>query len=143
MDLPSAVEAKKRILAKRSPSITVEHLPLNLEDLKAGPSLPERLASSTSFNPQKPTLYVFEAVLFYLSPPACSALLDAALTQGARVVSHRLAHRNSASRAAARRRRPTRPPAGSSRAAAARSARTTCAGAGRTTPDVRRRLKFY
>ena len=85
VDLPSAVDAKKRILAKRSPSITVEHLPLNLEDLKAGPSLPERLASSTSFNPQKPTLYVFEAVLFYLSPPACSALLDAALTQGARV----------------------------------------------------------
>ena len=85
VDLPSAVEAKKRILAKRSPSVTVEHLPLDLEDLKAGPSLPERLASSTSFNPQKPTLYVFEAVLFYLSPPACSALLDAALTQGARV----------------------------------------------------------
>ena len=85
VDLPSAVEAKKRILAKRSPSITVEHLPLNLEDLKAGPSLPERLATSTSFDPQKPTLYVFEAVLFYLSPPACSALLDAALTQGARV----------------------------------------------------------
>jgi methyltransferase (TIGR00027 family) len=85
VDLPSAVEAKKRILAKRSPSITVEHLPLNLEDLKAGPSLPERLTSTTSFDPQKPTLYVFEAVLFYLSPPACSALLDAALTQGARV----------------------------------------------------------
>ena len=85
VDLPSAVEAKKRILAKRSPSVTVEHLPLDLEDLKAGPSLPERLASSTSFNPQKPTLYVFEAVLFYLSPPACSALLDAALNQGARV----------------------------------------------------------
>ena len=85
VDLPSAVDAKKRILAKRSPSITVEHLPLNLEDLKAGPSLPERLTSTTSFDPQKPTLYVFEAVLFYLSPPACSALLDAALTQGARV----------------------------------------------------------
>ena len=85
VDLPSAVEAKKRILATRSPSINVEHLPLNLEDLKAGPSLPERLASSTSFDASKPTLYVFEAVLFYLSPPACSALLDAALTQGARV----------------------------------------------------------
>ena len=85
VDLPSAVDAKKRILAKRSPSITVEHLPLNLEDLKAGPSLPERLASSTSFDASRPTLYVFEAVLFYLSPPACSALLDAALTQGARV----------------------------------------------------------
>ena len=85
VDLPSAVEAKKRILAKRSPSVTVEHLPLNLEDLKAGPSLPERLASSTSFDASKPTLYVFEAVLFYLSPPACSALLDAALNQGARV----------------------------------------------------------
>ena len=85
VDLPSAVDAKKRILAKRSPSITVEHLPLNLEDLKAGPSLPERLASSTSFDASRPTLYVFEAVLFYLSPPACSALLDAALNQGARV----------------------------------------------------------
>ena len=47
--------------------------------------LPERLASSTSFDASKKTLYVFEAVLFYLSPPACSALLDAALTQGARV----------------------------------------------------------
>ena len=83
VDLPSAVDAKKRILAKRSPSITVEHLPLNLEDLKAGPSLPERLTSTTSFDPQKPTLYVFEAVLFYLSPPAkakllaeCAALVD-------------------------------------------------------------------
>ena len=85
VDLPSAVEAKKRILATRSPSITVEHLPLNLEDLKSGPSLPDRLASATSFDASKPTLYVFEAVLFYLSPPACSALLGAALTQGARV----------------------------------------------------------
>ena len=85
VDLPSAVEAKKRILATRSPSVTVEHLPLDLEDLKAGPSLPERLASSTSFDASRPTLYVFEAVLFYLSPPACSALLDAALNQGARV----------------------------------------------------------
>ena len=85
VDLPSAVEAKKRILAKRSPSVTVEHLPLDLEALKSGPSLPDRLASSTSFDASKPTLYVFEAVLFYLSPPACSALLDAALNQGARV----------------------------------------------------------
>ena len=85
VDLPSAVDAKKRILATRSPSINVEHLPLNLEDLKSGPSLPDRLASSTSFDASKPTLYVFEAVLFYLSPPACSALLDAALNQGARV----------------------------------------------------------
>ena len=75
VDLPSAVDAKKRILATRSPSINVEHLPLNLEDLKSGPSLPDRLASSTSFDASKPTLYVFEAVLFYLSPPAKKALL--------------------------------------------------------------------
>lgn len=85
VDLPAAVEAKQRILATRSPSVNVEHLPLDLEDLKSGPTLPQRLAAATAFETTKPTLYVFEAVLFYLSPPACAALLDAALAQGKRV----------------------------------------------------------
>lgn len=88
VDLPDAVDAKKRVLdsyrRKRDARAPVAHLGLDLEDLKSGPSLVDRL-QTVGFDPDADTLFLFEAVLFYLSPPAAANALDAALANGNRV----------------------------------------------------------
>ena len=86
IDRPDAVEAKRRVLetyrARSAEAAPVTHLALDLNELAGpGPGLTERLAA-VGFDASKPSLFLFEAVLFYLAPPAVAALLDAALGAG-------------------------------------------------------------
>ena len=89
VDLPAAVDAKKRVLdayrSRTGADVEVAHVPLDLETLKA--EAPGHLVATlrAAGLDDRPTLFLFEAVLFYLSPPSAAAALDAALDAGARV----------------------------------------------------------
>ena len=83
------MDAKKRVLdayrSRTGAAVEVAHVPLDLETLKA--EAPGHLVAAlrAAGLDDRPTLFLFEAVLFYLSPPSAAAALDAALDAGARV----------------------------------------------------------
>ena len=90
VDLPDAVAAKKRVLdcyrGRAGAAAPVTHVGLDLETLKAKP--PGHLVDvlvDVGLKRDAPALFLFEAVLFYLSPQSSAAALDAALDAGARV----------------------------------------------------------
>ena len=71
VDLPDIVQRKSLLFN----SDFVSSLPLDLNSLENSPSIIELLKSGTTFDESKPTLFVFEAVLFYLSPESVANLM--------------------------------------------------------------------
>ena len=85
VDLPSIIACKKKLFDVSG--VDRDLLPttvgLDLDDFAGeGDSFIECLVNKHAFDEELPTLFIFEAVLFYLSPPAINNLLSSVLKSG-------------------------------------------------------------